>query len=117
MVFIDSTLLPLCEKVAPQATGVQHHVLFNASREAASRLPNELFYEELIEGADEDFAWRSTDETLAMGLCYTSGTTGDPKGVLYSHRSMFLHTLGESQPNALSRRGRHHTALGRQDHG
>ncbi len=101
IVFIDGTLLPLYEKVAPQATGVQHHVLFNAPREAASRLPNVLFYEDLIEAADEDFAWRSTDENLAMGMCYTSGTTGEPKGALYSHRSMFLHTLGESQPNAL----------------
>lgn len=101
IVFIDGTLLPLYEQVAPQATGVQYHVLFNASREAARRLPNVLFYEDLIEGTDEDFAWRSTDENMAMGLCYTSGTTGEPKGVLYSHRSMFLHTLGESQPNAL----------------
>jgi acyl-CoA synthetase (AMP-forming)/AMP-acid ligase II len=101
IVFIDGTLLPLYEKVAPQATGVQYHVLFNAPREAASRLPNVRFYEDLIEGADEDFAWRSTDENMAMGLCYTSGTTGDPKGALYSHRSMFLHTLGESLPNAL----------------
>ena len=51
IVFIDGTLLPLYEKVAPQATGVQHHVLFNAPREAASRLPNVLFYEDLIEGS------------------------------------------------------------------
>src|SRR5512135_1462112 len=62
VVFIDGTLLPLYEKVAPQATGVQYHVLFNAAPEATSRLPNELFYEDLIEGADADFTWRSTDE-------------------------------------------------------
>ncbi len=70
-------------------------------REAAGRLPNTLFYEDLIAGSDEDFAWRSTDENMAMGMCYTSGTTGEPKGALYSHRSMFLHTIGESQVNAL----------------
>ena len=80
---------------------MQHHVLFNAPREAAGRLPNTLFYEDLIAGSDEDFTWRSTDENMAMGMCYTSGTTGEPKGALYSHRSMFLHTLGESQVNAL----------------
>ena len=101
IVFIDGTLLPLYEKLAAQATGVQYHVLFNAPREAAGRLPNTLFYEDLIEGSDEDFTWRSTDENMAMGMCYTSGTTGEPKGALYSHRSMFLHTIGESQVNAL----------------
>ena len=101
IVFIDGTLLPLYEKLAAQATGVQYHVLFNAPREAAGRLPNTLFYEDLIAGSDEDFTWRSTDENMAMGMCYTSGTTGEPKGALYSHRSMFLHTIGESQVNAL----------------
>jgi fatty-acyl-CoA synthase len=101
IIFIDGTLLPLYEKLADQAKGVQYHVLFNAPPSAAGRLPNTLFYEDLIAGSDEDFAWRSTDENMAMGMCYTSGTTGEPKGALYSHRSMFLHTLGESQANAL----------------
>jgi fatty-acyl-CoA synthase len=101
VVFIDGTLLPLYEKLAAQASTVQHHVLFNAPREAISRLPNTLFYEDLIADSAEDFTWRSTDENMAMGMCYTSGTTGEPKGALYSHRSMFLHTLGESQANAL----------------
>ncbi|MCA9946364.1 MAG: long-chain-fatty-acid--CoA ligase, partial [Anaerolineales bacterium] len=62
---------------------------------------NVLFYEDLIDSADDDFEWRSTDENMAMGLCYTSGTTGNPKGALYSHRSMFLHTYGQNQANAL----------------
>lgn len=101
IVFIDGTLLPLYEKLADQAAGVQYHVLFNAPPSAAGRLPNTLFYEDLIADSDEDFDWVSTDENMAMGMCYTSGTTGEPKGALYSHRSMFLHTLGESQANAL----------------
>ena len=101
VVFIDGTLLPLYEKLAGQTSGVQYHVLFNAPPSAAGRLPNTLFYEDLIADSDEDFDWRSTDEGMAMGMCYTSGTTGEPKGALYSHRSMFLHTLGESQANAL----------------
>ncbi len=101
VVFIDSTLLPLYERVADQINCVEHYVLLNAPRDIKTGLSNVLFYEDLIEGADEDFAWRSTDENMAMGLCYTSGTTGDPKGALYSHRSMFLHTYGENQANAL----------------
>jgi fatty-acyl-CoA synthase len=61
-----------------------------------------LFYEDLIEVSDEDFDWASTDENMAMGMCYTSGTTGEPKGALYAHRSMYLHTLGVLQANSLA---------------
>ncbi|MBK8798449.1 MAG: long-chain fatty acid--CoA ligase [Anaerolineales bacterium] len=101
IVFVDGTLIPLYQKVASETPDVQHHVLFNAPREAKDALPNVLFYEDLIDDSDEDFAWLCTDENLAMGLCYTSGTTGEPKGALYSHRSMFLHTIGENAANAL----------------
>ena len=101
VVFIDGSLLPLYERVADQIDCVEHYVLFNAPRDVATSLSNVLFYEDLIEGADDDFEWLSTDENMAMGLCYTSGTTGNPKGALYSHRSMFLHTYGQNQANAL----------------
>jgi fatty-acyl-CoA synthase len=101
IVFIDGSLLPLYERVADQIKCVEHYVLLNALPDVETSLPNVLFYEDLIESADDDFAWRSMDETMAMGLCYTSGTTGNPKGALYSHRSMFLHTYGQNQANAL----------------
>ncbi len=101
VVFIEGSLLPLYERVADQIKCVEHYVLFNAPRDVKTSLFNVLFYEDLIDGADDDFDWLSTDENMAMGLCYTSGTTGDPKGALYSHRSMFLHTYGENQANAL----------------
>lgn len=101
VVFIDATLLPLYERIADQITCVQHYVLLNAPRDVETTLSNVLFYEDLIEGSDDDFEWLSTDENMAMGLCYTSGTTGDPKGALYSHRSMYLHTYGQNQANAL----------------
>ena len=101
VVFIDGTLLPLYERVADQISCVQHYVLINAPKDIQTKLPNVLFYEDLIDGSDEDFAWLSTDENMAMGLCYTSGTTGEPKGALYSHRSMFLHTYAENQATAL----------------
>lgn len=101
VVFIDASVLPLYEKVSAEIGCVEHYVLVNAPPDIETTLPNVLHYEDLIEAADDDFAWRSTDEQMAMGLCYTSGTTGDPKGALYSHRSMFLHTLGENQAMGL----------------
>ena len=104
VVFIDGSVLPLYERVADQIACVEHHVLVNAPRDIETTLPNVVHYEDLIDGAGDgdDFVWRSTDEDMAMGLCYTSGTTGDPKGALYSHRSMFLHTLGENQAMGLA---------------
>jgi acyl-CoA synthetase (AMP-forming)/AMP-acid ligase II len=101
VVFIDASVLPLYEKVSAEIGCVQHCVLVNAPPDIETTLPDVLHYEDLIAAADDDFAWRSTDEQMAMGLCYTSGTTGDPKGALYSHRSMFLHTLGENQAMGL----------------
>lgn len=102
VVFIDGTLLPLYERVADQIEGVQHYVLLNAAKGIQTKLPNVSFYEDLMADADDDFEWAVTDENTAMGMCYTSGTTGNPKGALYSHRSMYLHTLGENQAGALA---------------
>ena len=101
VVCIDASVLPLYERVAGGISCVRHHVLVNAPRDIKTTLPNVMHYEDLIDDAGDDFTWRSTDERMAMGLCYTSGTTGDPKGALYSHRSMFLHTLGENQAMGL----------------
>ncbi len=102
IVFVDATLLPLFERPARDAGCVGRVVLMNAPKGAAVGVPCEvLHYEDLVAGADEDFEWRSTDEGMAMGLCYTSGTTGQPKGALYSHRSMYLHTLGINQAAAI----------------
>jgi len=101
VVCIDASVLPLYERVAGEISCVRHHVLVNAPRDIKTTLPNVMHYEDLIDDAGDDFTWRSTDERMAMGLSYTSGTTGDPKGALYSHRSMFLHTLGENQAMGL----------------
>ena len=101
VVFVDAPVLPLFEQVAGDIRGVEHYVLVNAPRDVETALPNVIHYEDLVAGGDDGFAWRSTDERMAMGLCYTSGTTGDPKGALFSHRSMFLHTLGENQAMGL----------------
>lgn len=101
VVFIDGTLLPLFERVADKIQSIEHYVLFNTEKGIETKLNNVHLYEDLMAEADEDFEWVSRDENAAMGLCYTSGTTGSPKGVLYSHRSTFLHTLGLNQANAL----------------
>ena len=101
LVFVDASVLPIYEKVARETSGVEHHILVNAPEDIQTDLPNVRHYEELIGEGDDEFEWRCTDEAMAMGLCYTSGTTGEPKGALYSHRSMFLHTLGENQAMGL----------------
>ncbi len=100
-IFVDATLLPLFEAVASGLDRSPRIVLFNASPGIRTRLSDVCFYEDLIAGGSDGFEWPVTDETAAMGLCYTSGTTGEPKGALYSHRSMFLHTLGVNQSNAV----------------
>ena len=100
-IFVDATLLPLFEAVASGLDQSPRIVLFNASPGIRTRLSDVCFYEDLIAGGSDGFEWPVTDETAAMGLCYTSGTTGEPKGALYSHRSMFLHTLGVNQSNAV----------------
>ena len=82
--------------------GVQNFVLLNTPPGVESKLPNSLVYEELMAEADDDFDWYPANENDAVGLCYTSGTTGNPKGVLYSHRSTYLHALAECHPNVLN---------------
>ena len=101
VIFVDGTLLPLIEPIADQLESVEHFVVFNFDRNRECNLPNVLHYEDLMAAASADYTWRCHDENMAMGLCYTSGTTGMPKGVLYSHRSMMLHTLGVLQAAAL----------------
>ncbi len=92
VIFVDDSLVPLLEKVAPSFETVEHYVIVGDGD--AGSLPNALRYDDLIAEQDEGYDYPELDERAAAGLCYTSGTTGNPKGVLYSHRSNVLHCLG-----------------------
>ncbi len=98
----DLDLLPLVQAVAPQLTSVQHFVLMSdeAHMPVATSLPGLLCYETLLQAAEPRFDWPVFDENTAAALCYTSGTTGHPKGVLYSHRSTVLHALAGALPDS-----------------
>ncbi|HSG82380.1 MAG TPA: long-chain fatty acid--CoA ligase [Gemmatimonadota bacterium] len=104
VIFVDGPLLSRFEQVADDIDGIEYFVLFNAESGVETKLAGVLMYEDLMSGADEEFEWEVADENTAAALCYTGGTTGGPRGVLYSHRSIYLHTLGENQPNALGLR-------------
>ena len=104
--FFDLTFLPLVEAIAPHCTTVRRWVLMtdraHMPAEKPEKLGNLICYEDLIEGRSDLFAWPQFDENTASSMCYTSGTTGNPKGVLYAHRSTILHTLASALPDALN---------------
>jgi fatty-acyl-CoA synthase len=102
MVLVDLTFVPLLEKLAEKLNPVERYVvLTDAAHMPPTALRNAVPYEEWIAEVDGDFAWKSFEENTAAGMCYTSGTTGNPKGVLYSHRSNVFHSLMAAQPDAM----------------
>jgi fatty-acyl-CoA synthase len=104
VLFFDLTFLPLVEAIAPHCATVKAFVLMSdrAHMPAQSRIPHLLCYEELIDAFDGGYAWPQFDENAAASLCYSSGTTGNPKGALYSHRSTVLHAYASALPNVLN---------------
>jgi fatty-acyl-CoA synthase len=102
-VFFDLTFVPLVEKLAPACKGVKGWVaMTDRAHMPQAKVPNLLCYEELLAKEDGDYEWPRLDEWTAAGLCYTSGTTGHPKGVLYAHRSTVLHAYASSLPDVFN---------------
>lgn len=103
ILFVDLNILPLVEKLAPTLPALKHVVLMcgrdNMPREPV--LDNLLCYEDLIEAEDGHYTWPAFDENTAASICYTSGTTGNPKGAVYSHRSTVLHAYASALPDSM----------------
>ncbi len=104
VVLVDASLLPAFTKIRAQLTTVEHVIVLNDVPPVAGT--GDLDYETLLAEQTGRFAWPSLEENEAAALCYTSGTTGYPKGVLYSHRALVLHTLGFSLADAFLLRER-----------
>ena len=103
----DMTFLPLVQAVAAKLTTVKHFIAMTSrahmpTGDAAAKIPGLLCFEDLVAAENDHFDWPSFDENTASSLCYTSGTTGNPKGVLYSHRSTVLHSFAIAMPDALN---------------
>ena len=106
VMFFDMSFWPLIQAVAGRTKTVKHWVAmtsreFMPPAEQAAKVPGLLCYEELLAQSSDRYAWPVFDENTASSLCYTSGTTGNPKGVLYSHRSTVLHTMAAALPDCL----------------
>ncbi len=100
VLFFDITFAPLVEQLAPRLTSVKAFIaMTDRAHMPAIDVPNLLCFDELMDAQSTDYTWPELDEKSASSLCYTSGTTGNPKGVLYSHRSTLLHTLMELAPD------------------
>ncbi|MEL6619860.1 MAG: long-chain fatty acid--CoA ligase [Pseudomonadota bacterium] len=97
VLFIDRTFVPLVKAIRDKIPDVQYIILMEGRDDAlAAEIDGLIFYDELIAHGSPDFEWPAFDEQTASSLCYTSGTTGNPKGVLYSHRSTVLHAFASN---------------------
>ena len=103
VVFADLTFISLLEEIAPAAKSVKAFVIMtDKANMPDTSLPNLYCYETLLDAENGNFDWPLFDENTASSMCYSSGTTGNPKGVLYSHRSTVLHAWAAMTPDMLN---------------
>ena len=100
VLFVDPTLLPAVEKLSAHFKNIKHYIVMGDKVPEGTTLSPVHAYEELLANASPDYPWPQLNENDAAAMCYTSGTTGNPKGVVYSHRSIYLHSLGLSMTDS-----------------
>jgi len=101
VIFVDEDLLPLLEPVLDKVPCVELLVISRFGEGGDTSFANQMDYEAFIAGHESSYAWPEIDENSPMGLCYTSGTTGKPKGVMYTHRSTYLHTITQAMTDSM----------------
>jgi fatty-acyl-CoA synthase len=101
VICVDEELLPLLEKLAGQIPTVKHLIVMSNTGDFVTKLQPAHDYERLIGGESSHLIWPELDENAPMGLCYTSGTTGNPKGAMYTHRSNYLHTISQCMADGM----------------
>ena len=100
VVFCDPMFVPLLESIQDQLTTIEHFIVLTSEDSMPeSSLKGLLCYESILSEQSNEIDWPEFDETTASGMCYTSGTTGDPKGVLYNHRATVLHAYAAGLPD------------------
>ena len=102
VIFVDEDLLPLLEPVLDKVPCVELLVISRFGEGGDTSFANQMDYEAFIAGHESSYAWPEIDENSPMGLCYTSGTTGKPKGVMYTHRSTYLHTITQAMTDSMA---------------
>ncbi len=102
VICVDADLLPLLDRIADQITRVKNFIVMSNTGDYTTKLKPAHDYEKLIQGESTHFIWPDLDENAPMGLCYTSGTTGNPKGAMYTHRSNYLHTISQGMAEGMA---------------